>query len=217
LLEPTLFRLTTFGSLALSSNGIERLQPRRRLALLARLAPLGAVGVSRAELLAELWPERDTETARHNLDQLLYELRRSLDVSAVAGTTTLHLDVSVISVDVLDFMSALKRADHAEAVAQYGGAFLQGFHIQGAAEFERWVETTRDRLATQHRRALEHLAKHATDSGVHDEAVRWWRQLSADDRLSSRAAPRLDARACRRWRLRWRARTRSSLRSRRAN
>ena len=184
----TVLRLKTFGSLVLSSDGLERAQPRRRLALLARLAPSGSGGVSRAELLADLWPERDADTARHNLDQLLYELRQSLDASPINGTATLRLDPSVISADVVDFTSALDRGDCAEAVAHYDGVFLQGFYVQGAAEFERWVESTRDRLAAHHRRALEQLAKQATDRQAYDDAVRWWRRLANDDRLSSRTA-----------------------------
>ena len=183
-----MLRLKTFGGLVLSSDGLERTQPRRRLALLARLAPSGSAGVSRAELLADLWPERDADTARHNLDQLLYELRQSLDASPVKGTATLRLDPDVITADVMDFISALDRGDCAEAITHYDGAFLQGFYVQGAAEFERWVETARDRLASQHRRALEQLAKQATDRRAHDEAVRLWRRLAADDRLSSRTA-----------------------------
>jgi DNA-binding SARP family transcriptional activator/TolB-like protein len=182
------FRLTTLGSLTLSVDGTDKPQPRRRLALLARLAPSGTVGVSRAELLAELWPERDTETARHNLDQLLYELRRSLDASPVIGSTSLRLDPSVISVDMLEFTSALDRGDIAGAVRLYAGAFLQGFSISGAIEFERWVDNTRDRLAAQHRRALEQLAGNASAAGAHDEAVRLWRKLAADDRFGSRVA-----------------------------
>ena len=94
-----MLRLKTFGGLVLSSDGLERTQPRRRLALLARLAPSSSAGVSRAELLADLWPERDADTARHNLDQLLYELRQSLNASPINGTATLRLDPSVISAD----------------------------------------------------------------------------------------------------------------------
>ena len=183
-----MLHLKTFGGLALSSDETPRPQPRRRLALLARLATSGEAGVSRAELFADLWPERDAEAARHNLDQLLYEMRRALGASPVVGTANLRLEASVIASDVAEFAAALDRGDYAAAVGLYSGPFLQGFYLDGAPGFERWVEAHRDRMIAQHRQSLEQLAKHAAARGAHDEAVRWWRTIVADDRLSSRAA-----------------------------
>jgi TolB-like protein/DNA-binding SARP family transcriptional activator/tetratricopeptide (TPR) repeat protein len=180
-----LFHLKSFGGLALSSGAIVRPQPRRRLALLARIAASGERGVSRDELLAELWPERNEDAARHNLDQLLYELRKALGASPVAGTTSLRIEATVLSSDVLDFRAAHERSDYAACAALYAGDFLQGFHLHGAPGFERWVERTRDELAALHRTALEQLARSASARGADEDAVRWWRRLAALDRLSS--------------------------------
>jgi hypothetical protein len=79
-----MLRLRTVGGLSLTSDGGERPQPRRRLALLARLTPSGDAGVGREELLTDFWPERDADAARHSLDQLLYEMRRALGTSRSA-------------------------------------------------------------------------------------------------------------------------------------
>jgi DNA-binding SARP family transcriptional activator len=182
-----MFRLEAFGGLRLTSGGSERPQPRRRLALLARLAASGERGVSRDELLSSFWPESGGDAARHSLDQILYEMRRALGTSLVTGTGSLTLDPSVVESDVADFASAVRSDELAEAVGLYRGPFLQGFYLHGSPEFERWVESARAQLAAEYRRVLEMLAKNAGAAGLHADAVAWWRQLAAADPLSSRA------------------------------
>src|SRR5689334_9764786 len=106
-----MFRLETFGGLRLTCDGREVAQPRMRLALLARVAAAGEPGFARDEAMACFWPERDTESARHSLDQLLYELRHALRRSPVGGTATLHLEADVIESDLAEFQSALRAGD----------------------------------------------------------------------------------------------------------
>ena len=183
-----MFRLETLGGLALTCGQIERPQPRRRLALFARLALPGDYGVGREELLALLWPERDTESARHSLDQLLYEARRALDGAPTIGTSSLQLNSHVVISDVAEFRTALDAGDFLSATRVYRGPFLHTFYLREAPEFERWVEQQRALLAAENRRALEALAGRATREGRPTEAVDWWRQIVAEDRFSSRAA-----------------------------
>jgi len=183
-----MLRLETFGGLALTDGREERPQPRRRLALLARLAPSRAKGVSRDEILALLWPERDVESARHSLDQLLYETRRALGASPEVGGATLRLDPAVISCDLADWDAALERGDLEGAVALYRGPFLQGFFLNGSAAFEQWTETVRSQLTATYRRTLETLATTSAARGKIDDGIAWWRQLAADDRVGSRVA-----------------------------
>jgi DNA-binding SARP family transcriptional activator/Tfp pilus assembly protein PilF len=181
-------RLDTFGGLTLTGDRGDRPQRRRRLGVLARLAVADGRGVSRDELLAMFWPESDGEAARHSLDQLLYESRRSLGVSPMIGTTTLRLDPTVIACDVTDWAAALDRGDVERAVAVYRGPFLQGFYLQKSPDFDRWVESERAAFAAQYRRALETLATKASHDGEFDVAVQWWRRLAAEDRFGSRTA-----------------------------
>ena len=183
-----MLRLETFGGLALTDRQEERPQPRRRLALLARLAPSGAKGVSRDDLLALLWPERDFESARHSLDQLLYETRRALGASPVVGGATLRLDPAVISCDLIEWEAALRNADLEAAVALYRGPFLQGFFLNGSATFEQWAERVRSQLTVAYRRTLESLATSTAAHGKPHDSIAWWRQLAAEDRIGSRVA-----------------------------
>lgn len=183
-----MLRLETLGGLALTDQQAERPQPRRRLALLARLAPSGTKGVSRDELLALLWPERDFESARHSLDQLLYETRRAFGASPAVGGATLRLDPAVISCDLAEWEAALRRGDLEAAAALYRGPFLQGFFLNGSATFEQWAETMRSQLTAAYRRTLESLATTSAAHGKLHDSIAWWRQLAAEDRIGSRVA-----------------------------
>jgi DNA-binding SARP family transcriptional activator len=183
-----MFRLETLGGLALADRQSERPQPRRRLALLARLGASGAKGVSRDELLALLWPERDLESGRHSLDQLLYETRRALGASPVVGSATLRLDPAVISCDVAEWQAALQRSDFEAAVALYRGPFLQGFFLNGSTTFEAWADAVRSELTFAYRRTLESLATSTAAHGKLQDSVAWWRKLAAEDRVGSRVA-----------------------------
>lgn len=188
-----MLRLRTFGGLSLESDegalNVAALQ-RRRLAILTLLAVARDRGVSRDKVLAWLWPEGDTERARHTLSQLLYALRRDLKADVVLGTAgeMLRLNRDVIRSDVADFEDALDAGELERAVELYAGPFLDGWFIADAPEYERWAESERGRLAGRAVTALRRLAELATARADHDAAVRWWRQLATLDPLDARAA-----------------------------
>ena len=82
----------------------------------------------------------------------------------------------MISADVWDFEDALDNGAPEAAARLYAGPFLDGFFLQGAPEFERWVDGERDRLARRFATALEALAAAAVASGDHRRAGEWWRR-----------------------------------------
>jgi len=187
-----MLELRTFGGLAIKENGVAlsgAAVQRKTLALLALLAAAGRKGLSRDKLAVYLWPERDTDHARHLLKQACYALRHDLKEPALLlGATELRLNPAVITSDVRAFEEALDGGDLATAVRAYTGAFLDGFYVDGAGEFERWVEAERTRLLKRVCGALESIAAEATARGDAREAVGWWRRLTELDPLSSRAA-----------------------------
>ncbi len=186
-----MFHLTTFGSLGIEAEDgatPPRLRPPR-LALLAVLAAAGHRGVSREKLTALFWPDSDEERARHSLRQNLYALRTGLGRDAVRSVgSSLALDETVISADVADFRAALVSGDRERAVSLARGSFLDGFYLQGASGFERWVEEERGRLNTETVAALLALATAATGANHHEAATNWWHQLTLRDPLSGRFA-----------------------------
>ena len=84
-------------------------------------------GLSRDRVLAYLWPESDTERARNNLKQTLFQLRQDLheDVFAKAAGV-LRLDPGAFSVDACEFQAALDRNNPTTAVTLYRGPALRG-------------------------------------------------------------------------------------------
>jgi len=153
------------------------------------LAAAGQRGMSREKLTALFWPDSDEERARHSLRQNLYAVRTGLGHDAVRSVgSALAIDESVITADVVDFRTALTIGDRERAVALARAPFLDGFYLQGASEFERWVEEERARLASETISALASLANAATRANQHDAAAEWWRQLTEHDPLSGRFA-----------------------------
>jgi len=146
-------------------------------------------GLPRERALALLWPELDSERARNNLKQLVFSLRRALSPDVFAATgSSLRLDPNVITADVWAYEKSISDGALESAVARYGGPFLDGFNVPGLTEFERWIDTERERLAHMHAETLDTLAERATRAGQFEIASAWRRHLAALDPLSARYA-----------------------------
>ncbi len=191
-----MLRLTTFGGLALRPGGSddpggaagEQALPRRGLALLVLLAAAPEAGVSRDSLVACLWPESDEERARAALRQTLFALRRELGTPDLlaGGGIGLTLNPAALTSDVSEFDLARASGDLERAAQLYAGPFLDGFHLRGAPEFERWVERQRVEYAVRAAGVLEALARRAGERGDSGVAAEWWRRLSTSDPLNTR-------------------------------
>jgi DNA-binding SARP family transcriptional activator len=173
-------RLLTFGGLNLLVGGQAQTGSatrRRRLALLALLAVTRDRGMNREKVQAYLWPESDTERARHGLNQLVYFQRRHLDGGDLfLGRKTLRLNRAAITTDIWDFEDALEAGAHDTAVRLYAGPFLDGFFVREAPGFERWVEDQRSRLAVRCAQVVGELAAAAAAKGDHHQALEWSRR-----------------------------------------
>ncbi len=187
------FRLETLGTLTL--RGLQQLsvaaegrQQRRRLALLAVLASAGERGRSRDQLLLLFWPDSTEKKARHSLDQLLYAIRTSLDDSIFTGVNPIRVNPSIIDADVRQFESSLDSGDLEAAIAIYHGPFLDGFHPGETREFQDWLDSERQRLASKYLDALAKLAASAERDSDLANAIRWRRRLVEADPLSTRHA-----------------------------
>jgi DNA-binding SARP family transcriptional activator len=189
------FSLKLFGGVALAGAQGPLRGPavqRHCLALLALLAASRRQAVSRDQVIAWLWPERDVEPAVRLLDQTVAALREALGADAI-GTAgeDLLLDAGQIQCDVVVFEEALAAGAADRAAALYAGAFLDGFFLDDTPEFEHWVERERARLGKAYARAVEALAEAAERAGDAREATDWWRARAAHDPFDSRVARRL--------------------------
>jgi len=184
-----MYRLRVLGGFALegpSGGAAPPLPQRRAEAVLAVLAVCGDVGCTRERLLALLWPESDEARSRHGLRDALHFIRQALGAEAIrASGDLLRLDPAVVESDVHLFTQALRAEQRVEAVKLYGGPLLDGFHVDEAAEFERWLDGERTRLGRECGEALEQLAETAEVAGAWKEAGRWWARAVELDPLNS--------------------------------
>ena len=184
-----MFRLRVLGGFALegpSGAVAPRLPKRSAEAILAVLAVSGDLGCTRERLLALLWPESDEAHSRHGLRDALHALRRGLGPDVVpSGGRLLRLDPAIVDSDARAFAQALSSGRPGDAVRAYGGPLLDGFHVDDAAEFERWLDGERTRLAREYVEALKQLATAAERAGARDEAVGWWARAVEHDPSNS--------------------------------
>jgi DNA-binding SARP family transcriptional activator len=169
-----------------------RVAQRRRIALLAYLAVARGRPVSRERLLALLWPETEPGRARHLLSDSVYIIRKELGETAVLSAgDDLELDPALLTSDVEQFEHALAAGTLEQAAAHYQGPFLDGFHIDDAPDFERWLDSEQDRLSRSYARLLQQLAEEHEQAGNPAWAVEWWRRLAAHEPSSGRVALRV--------------------------
>jgi len=190
-----MYFLRLFGTLSLEdpSGAVSSATVQQRpLAVLAILAAARDTGCSRDKLIGYLWPDIEEGRARHRLSDVLYVLRQLLgDDVLIAAGDALRLNPGAIESDLGSFLGALNANELETAAGFYCGPFLDGFFLSGTPEFERWVETERQRLAAAFADALEKLAEQA-EAQVNDRtAVDWWRRLAAHDPYNSRYVLRL--------------------------
>ena len=181
-----MIELRLLSSLSLTDPGREELpailrQPKR-LALLAYLAVATPRGFHRRDtLLALFWPERDAEHARAALSDALYALRRALGDGVILrrGDEEVGLAPDRFWCDAVALLEAVGAGRLEEAVGLYRGEFLAGFHLSGAAEFDRWLEEQRTHVRDRVTQAGWALADREAARGGLPEAARWARQAVA--------------------------------------
>jgi TolB-like protein/DNA-binding SARP family transcriptional activator len=188
--EPKVIAIKLLGDPAVSRAGVVlngRPVQGRRLALLSLIASAGSRPISRDKIIARLWPETTTERARHQLSDTLYILRSKLGDDAIRSSgDDLSLNEELVSSDLAEFARFHDEGQLERAAEVYTGPLLDGFHLDDAAEFERWLDGERARLGHQYAAVLEALARRAEEAGDIGAAVGWWRRLAAHDPYSAR-------------------------------
>jgi serine/threonine-protein kinase len=189
-----MLRLTTFGGIALTQDGkpvVGAAAGQRRLAILILLAESGQRGFDRDTLASMLWPDSESEQARHSLHQALYAMRRAHGDELFMGTRMLHLNPATFSADIWEFEAAIRRRQFEDAAALYRGPFAHGFSFAGESDVEHRLDAMRSRFAREYAAAVEALAADATKHGDHSRRARWWQALADADPLSARTAAEL--------------------------
>lgn len=161
-------------------------QPRR-LAVLAVLADAWPAPVTRDRLVGLIWPDQDENGARRLLTQALYALKRELGEFTRGSGRDIALDPDAIQVDLVEFRRAIADGDPHRAAARYRGPVLDGLHVRGAVEFERWVETVREGTRRQFQSAVEEIASGCAAAGEWRDAARWRERLVRESPYDAQA------------------------------
>lgn len=180
-------RLRLLGAFALESpcSAVPLRLGRKAQAVLAAAALGGAAGVSRARLIALLWPDHAEDEARGALRQCLHLLRRSLgdavDLLNIDGERVVVSD-RACEVDVVRFEALSASGDLAclaTAAALYRGDFVES--LEAGCDFERWAAVERERLRTIAHGLLARLSERTLDAATREQAVRLAQRLLASD------------------------------------
>jgi hypothetical protein len=144
-------RLRLFGPPAVTgADGVPvgggSVEPQR-LALLALLALHPRRTVSRAELTNYLWSTRNVEQARQALNQALFAISKALGDDAIFSSAKEVRLGTRVSVDALEFQSALDAGRPEDAMRLYTAPLMDGFELPEAPEFQQWAAAQRARFA----------------------------------------------------------------------
>jgi predicted ATPase/DNA-binding SARP family transcriptional activator len=156
-----------------------RLPYQKATALLAYLV-VTARPHSREALATLLWDSADERRAQNSLRNALYVVRRDLKPAAPLAVT--HRQVSVEGTGLWLDVDCFKRsvrgkeetvASLANALALWRGPFLDGLSVEGAADFNTWVSSTREQLSRFHQDGWLALSR------AYEKIEQWHQALDA--------------------------------------
>src|SRR2546425_4420918 len=180
-----MIRLRLLGTVDLrDSQGRELGSVLRRPKLLALLGYLTVArprGLQRRDtLVALLWPELDHAHARNALSQAVHALRQALGHAALLARGEEELGVSEegLGCDVREFETALEAGRAEQALELYRGGLLNGLHVSGVPEFERWLDEERERLRRRACEAAQLVTDREAAAGNQVGAARWALRLT---------------------------------------
>lgn len=153
-------------------------QPKRAALLVYLLLARPGERVPRSRLLGLFWADSSEKRARNALSQALHVLRRGLGPGVIV--TGPGGDVSVdresVTCDALRFRETLDEGRLEEALALYGGPFLDGLEVTRSPGFERWRTSERRLLEERAVEAARELAERRLAEGNPVDAVHWARR-----------------------------------------
>src|SRR2546429_551216 len=193
-----MIRLRLLGTVDLrDSQGRELGAVLRRPKLLALLGYLTVArpwGLQRRDtLVALLWPELDHAHARNALSQAVHAVRQALGHAALLARGEEELGVSEegLGCDVREFETALEAGRAEQALELYRGGLLNGLHVSGVPEFERWLDEERERLRPRACAAPQLLTEREPGAGNQGGAARWGRRAAEPSPVEETAVRRL--------------------------
>lgn len=172
-----MIELITLGQLQLRVRGeapIGIVDQPKRLAVLTYLVAENAAVHQREKLLAMFWPDTHPERARTALRKVLHHTRQVVGdhVLINQGDDAILVDRTGIRCDSTALHIAAANGEDDTVLNLYRGEFLSGFYVDGAPDFNTWIEEERQRLRGESIRSALRLAEALQQSGRDDDACR---------------------------------------------
>ncbi|HEX5387864.1 MAG TPA: AAA family ATPase, partial [Gemmatimonadales bacterium] len=187
-MDPRCF-LQTLGQPALSgpTGDPMRFRVKKHLALLVYLGVEPRVAHRRDHLAELLWPSAPSSEARHSVATAVSVLRAKLGPGALESTRdTVRLASDCLAVDLARLEAGDVLGDEVTPPLHVD-AFLAGFDVPDADEFDRWAERQQARLLPRIVEALERLIDRCRRTANSREMERLADRLVALDHLSEEA------------------------------
>lgn len=195
------------GNPKIKVNGVESFtrMSKRLLGLIFFLAANKEKAVSKSRLCELFWYDMDDESARANLRQALFLIKKQINEDEACEGEELSLIISEVNackinsdidvwVDMAEFRKAMENAgtaDNLEEKIKYyvkaldlcTGIFLDDFYIKGNSVFEEWIILERENQNRLLEQACRSLAAAYQESGDLDQAIFYLKKLLDIDPL----------------------------------
>jgi CRP/FNR family transcriptional regulator, cyclic AMP receptor protein len=179
--------LTTLGNLNIGQRGSPPLTnfSHRGAALLVYLARCKQPQ-TRLHLAELFWPERNQEQALANLRTLLTRLRAQLEPYLLVTRDTITLENYRLDANELETALSGQTTPEKleEAVALYGGKFLDKLDLTASSGFEEWSSQEREHLHRLVENALRQLVSYYTSLQDFSRAIPMLNRLLSFDPLN---------------------------------
>lgn len=164
---PMAMAMEVFGGPRLRQGKVDVSVPASQAVLLGVLAAEGSPGLSRAQLLALLWPRGSEPVLRHRLRQLIYSVHKCTGVPGLIRATEeeVSLDPALISIDMDSFREFLRSGDVESASRMLARGFLPVLRRSPTRDLERWLEERRIQLRRSIRQASTRRVNEGRSSG----------------------------------------------------
>ncbi|WZL73822.1 BTAD domain-containing putative transcriptional regulator [Clostridiaceae bacterium 35-E11] len=140
---------------------------------------------SRDTLVNLLWGEIGEKTAKKNLRNAMYKIRKMLDmdiiISPKKSIVMLNPDIQ-IDTDLNTFLK-----DEEQGVHHYTGEFLKGFHVKDAHSFEEWMMQYREQYKDLYIHRLYEKIDKALKTKKYKNVQDYGKLIIAEDPFDERA------------------------------
>ena len=140
---------------------------------------------TRDELVGLLWPEVGEETAKKNLRQAMYKIRKVFDAEVIISPqkSMVMLNPQIrIETDLKVFLEDTERGHEG-----YTGEFLQGFFLKEGNAFEEWMLLKREQYRDQYIARLYRLLEDHYTKDMLEDAEHFSKLIIAADPFDEKA------------------------------